>query len=72
MDIKTIFCDNYFPPTIIEVKKYKDGSYLNFTTYLKPNNGIYDARVVGIWKVKYKKINPKYYCDGQRDVHGCH
>lgn len=33
MVLKTVFCDNYFPPTIIEVIKYKSGEYENKTQY---------------------------------------
>lgn len=68
--VTTIFFDNYFPPTIIEVKKYNDETYLNITTDLTPNDGVYENNVIGIWRVKYKKIDPLYYCDGQRNICG--
>jgi hypothetical protein len=68
MNIETVYCDNYFPPTSIMVKKYKDGTYLNETTYLVPEDGIYQKQVVGLWHVKYKKLDPNYYCDGQKHL----
>lgn len=64
-EIQHVFCDNYFPPTFILVKKFKDESYILETTYSEPNDGIYEKYVVGIWKVKYKKLNPNYYLKGQ-------
>lgn len=66
--ITTIFCDEYFPPIIIEVNKYKDGSYLNETTYREPSDGVYEDNIIGLWKVKYKKIDPLYTCNVQRNV----
>lgn len=68
MNLETIFCDNYFPPTIIKCNKWKDGTYTNYTEYRYPNDGKYDNSVFGIWKVKYKKLNPNYYCDGQINI----
>lgn len=65
--METIFCDNYFPPTIIEVMKFKDGDYQNRTEYTVPHNGEYPDYVIGVWRVKYKTLNPNYYCEGQRE-----
>lgn len=65
MHIKTIFCDNYFPPIVIEVIKWKSGEYVNKTEYRTPHDGIYGEEVVGIWNVKYKKLDPNYCCEGQ-------
>lgn len=71
MNLKTVFCDNYFPPTIIEVIKWGNGDYQNQTEYRVPNDGKYPDYVIGVWRVKYKKLNPNYYCDGQRNTGGC-
>jgi hypothetical protein len=70
--VTTIFCDNYFPPTVIEVIKWKSGKYENRTDYIVPNDGKYGKEVIGLWKVKYKKLDPDYYCEGQRNIGGCH
>ena len=72
MSIETIFCDNYFPPTIIECNKWEDETYTNYTDYRHPYDGKYDKSVFGVWRVKYKKLDPAFYCEGQRNVHGCH
>ena len=71
MNLKTVFCDNYFPPTIIEVIKWGNGDYQNQTEYREPNDGKYPDYVIGIWRVKYKRLNPNFYCDGQRNTGGC-
>lgn len=69
MLVETVYCDNYFPPTVIEVIKWSNGEYENKTDYRVPNDGIYGKEVVGIWLVKYKKLDPSYYCQGQLHVH---
>lgn len=56
MGIKTVFCDNYFPPIVIEVIKWESGEYVNKTEYRTPDDGAYGKEVVGIWKVKYNRI----------------
>jgi len=69
MNIETIFCDNYFPPTYIFCLKWKDGSYQNRTQYVcNESKSPYGKEYVGVWNVTYKKLNPNYYCDGQRDI----
>ncbi|AIX11858.1 hypothetical protein [Flavobacterium phage V157] len=65
MKVETIFCDNYFPPTIIECNKWKDETYTNYTKYTYPCGGKYDKSVFGVWRVKYKTLNPNYYLAGQ-------
>lgn len=69
MKIKTFFCDNYFPPTIIECYKFIGEIYENRTQYRYPNDGNYGRNVFGVWKVNYKKIDTHYYCEGQLNVH---
>ena len=68
MKVKTVFCNNYFPPTVIEVIKWKNGNYLNQTNYRVPVNGKYPNYVFGIWKVKYKKLDPNFYYKGQINI----
>lgn len=68
MELTTKYCDNYFPPIIIECYLYSDGEYVLETTYNEPSDGIYDKSVFGLWRVKYKKINPNYYCQGQLNL----
>lgn len=65
MKTTTIFCDNYFSPTIIECIKWGNGDYQNQTDYREPENGVYPDYVIGVWRVKYKTINTDYYCAGQ-------
>jgi hypothetical protein len=65
MNVETIFCDNYFPPTIIECHKWKDGTFTNYTEYRVPEDGKYNPSLFGIWRVKYKKLDPDFYCEGQ-------
>lgn len=62
---KTVFCDNYFPPTVIVCKKYSSEEYEDETDYRSPNDGVYPDFVYGVWNVKYKKLDPNYYCKGQ-------
>ena len=63
--MQTIFCDNYFPPIFIECYKYGEDEYINKTEYTEPNDGNYGNNIVGIWRVKYKKLDPNYYLKGQ-------
>lgn len=63
------FCDNRFPPTIIECAFYNHFGYVNYTKYTYPNDGKYDSSVFGVWKVKYKKIDFAYWCEGQKHIH---
>lgn len=73
MNLTTKFCDNYFPPIFIFCIKWKDGSYENRVYYLcnEPDSP-YEKEYFGVWNVKYKKLDPNYYCDGQRNTDGCH
>ena len=68
--VKSNYCDNYFPPTVIVVSNDKYNNVYNKTDYRVPEDGYYDNAVVGLWRINYKKINPLYYCDGQRDLCG--
>lgn len=68
IEVVSEFCDNYFPPINIEVRNYPDNKVYNSTTYTEPSDGVYDSFLVGIFRVKYKKLNPNYYCAGQLDV----
>lgn len=69
MKVTTVFCDNWFPPTTIEVIKWGNGEYQNQTEYRVPIDGKYPKYVIGIWKVKYKKLDSSYYCNGQQNPH---
>jgi len=67
MKIEAIFCDNYFPPTVIEIIKLEEHLYETRTDYRVPSDGKYGKNTIGIWHVKYKKLNPNYYCEGQKN-----
>lgn len=69
---KTIFNENYFPPTIIECYKWKSGSYTNFVNSRTPADGKYPNEVLGVWKITHKILNPNYYCEGQVLTKGCY
>jgi len=51
INLTTVFCDNYFPPIVIEVIKYSDNNYENRTEYRVPSDGFYDSVTIGIWHV---------------------
>lgn len=65
MNVETEFCDNYFPPSVIVVMKIGEDEYKNKTEYREPEGSKYPDYVIGIWRVKYKTLNPNYYCEGQ-------
>lgn len=68
-DIIHDITDNYFPPTIIKCNKWRDGTYSFIVGSYYPDDGVYNDSVFGVWTVKYKKLNPYFYCAGQLDIH---
>jgi len=67
MEITHHFCDNWFPPTVILCSSFKD-KYFSETTYRYPEDEKYDSTVFGVWKVKYKKIDFAFWCEGQKHL----
>lgn len=54
MEWKHIFICDYFPPILIEVYNYNT----NVITDKEPDDGTYENELVGLWKIKYKRIDP--------------
>lgn len=58
MDLKTEYLYRTFPPIIIEVIKWKSGSYTHCVTDSVPEKEKYPPEVKGVWRIKYKEIDP--------------
>jgi hypothetical protein len=68
MKITHSLCDNWFPPTQILCSAFRDENFLE-TTYRCPDDEKYDSTVFGRWRVKYKKIDFAFWCEGQKHLH---
>jgi hypothetical protein len=54
MESRHVFICDYFPPVLIEVYNYGT----NVITDKEPEYGIYEKNLIGLWKIKYKTIDP--------------
>lgn len=64
MDIQHKYFSNHFPYTNIEVAEFNKVIYLDYS-YTEPNDRKYPKSTQGVWRIKYKTIDPGYWCEGQ-------